>query len=123
MKDRYLGLDIGGTKCAVLLAKVDQGIQLLDKIRFDTHTELGFEAAYEKLCQGMEEILARNGLGFDRVRAIGISCGGPLDSRKGVILCPPNLPGWENVPLPHMLEERYGVPSFIQNDANACALV
>lgn len=123
MKDRYLGLDIGGTKCAVLLAKVDQGIQLLDKIRFDTHTELGFEAAYEKLCQGMEEILARNGLEFDRVRAIGISCGGPLDSRKGVILCPPNLPGWENVPLPHMLEERYGVPSFIQNDANACALV
>ena len=123
MKDRFIGLDIGGTKCAVLLASVDHGIALLDKIRFDTQTQLGFDSAYERLCRSVETILERNSLGWDRVRAIGISCGGPLDSRKGVILCPPNLPGWENVPLPAMLEERYGVPAFLQNDANACALV
>lgn len=123
MKDRYIGLDIGGTKCAVLLAALDHGIQLLDKIRFDTHSEKGFEYAYDKLCTAMEEILARNQLDFSRVHAIGVSCGGPLDSKHGVILCPPNLPGWVNIPLPAMLEEKYGVPAFIQNDANACALV
>ncbi len=123
MKEFYLGLDVGGTKCAVLLARVDHGIQLLDKIRFDTHAERGFEYTYDRLCSTMEEILAKNGLTFDRVNAIGVSCGGPLDSRSGVVLCPPNLPGWVNIPLRKMLTEKYGVPAFIQNDANACALV
>ena len=123
VKDRWIGLDIGGTKCAVLLAKLNQGIEILDKIRFDTHAECGFQQAYDRLCAEMENILARNGLDFSRVRAIGISCGGPLDSRRGVIICPPNLPGWENIPLPEMLKRKYGVDAFIQNDANACALV
>ncbi len=123
MKNKWLGLDIGGTKCAVLLATLDNGIRILDKIRFDTHTELGFNQAYDKLVASIEEILRRNDTATDSVQAIGISCGGPLDSRKGVVLCPPNLPGWENVPLVKMLEEKFGIPSFIQNDANACALV
>lgn len=123
MKDHWLGLDVGGTKCAVLLARVNHGIQFIDKIRFDTLSERGFDYAYSRLCESMEEILARNGLGFDRVNAIGVSCGGPLDSRSGVVLCPPNLPGWVNIPLQRMLSEKYGVPAFIQNDANACALV
>lgn len=123
MKDRWLGLDIGGTKCAVLLARLNQGIEILDKIRFDTHAERGFQPTYDRLCAEMENILARNGLDFSRVRAIGISCGGPLDSRRGLIVCPPNLPGWVNIPLPRMLFEKYGVQTFIQNDANACALV
>lgn len=123
MKDHWLGLDVGGTKCAVLLARVDHGIHFIDKIRFDTLSERGFEYAYGRLCETMEEILARNGLGFDRVNAIGVSCGGPLDSRSGVVLCPPNLPGWVNIPLRQMLTDKYGVPAFIQNDANACALV
>jgi len=123
LKDHWLGLDIGGTKCAVLLAKLNRGIQLLDKIRFDTHTEKGFDYTYGMLCEKMQEIVARNGLDFSRINAVGISCGGPLDSTKGIILCPPNLPGWENIPLPEMIYERFGIPAFIQNDANACALV
>ena len=123
MKDRWIGLDIGGTKCAVLLAEVGGGIRILDKIRFDTHSELGFEQAYTRLCEAVEEILARNQTPLERVNAIGVSCGGPLDSRRGVVLCPPNLPGWLNVPLARMLMEKFGVPAFLQNDANACALV
>lgn len=123
MKQYWLGLDVGGTKCAVLLARVDHGIEFIDKIRFDTCAEKGFDYAYGLLCQSMEEILARNGADFSEVNAIGVSCGGPLDSRSGVVLCPPNLPGWVNIPLKKMLTEKYGVPAFIQNDANACALV
>lgn len=123
MKNYWLGLDVGGTKCAVLLAKVDHGIHFVDKIRFDTLSKRGFEYAYNLLCKSMEEILQRNGADFSQVNAIGVSCGGPLDSRSGVVLCPPNLPGWVNIPLQKMLTEKYGVPSFIQNDANACALV
>ena len=123
MKPYWMGLDIGGTKCAVLLARVDAGIHLVDKIRFLTCTERGFEATYDELLREMEAILRRNGLDFSQLEAIGVSCGGPLDSRKGVVLCPPNLPGWVNIPLCDMLRERYGVPVYLQNDANACALV
>lgn len=123
MKDFWIGLDVGGTKCAVLLARVDHGIHFVDKIRFDTHAERGFEYAYDHLCQSMESILERNGTDFSHVNAIGVSCGGPLDSRSGVVLCPPNLPGWVNIPLQKMLTDRYGVPAYLQNDANACALV
>ncbi len=119
----FIGLDIGGTKCAALLAGVAGGIRVLDRIRFDTRAERGFQPVYEELCESVDTLLRRGGLGKEDVTAIGISCGGPLDSRRGLILSPPNLPGWDSVPLPRMLEERYGVPAFLQNDANACALV
>ncbi len=123
MGEIYIGLDIGGTKCAVLLAEVNHGIHLMDKIRFATCTEKGFSYAWDNLCKSMEEILDRHGLTFQDIRAVGVSCGGPLDSRRGLVLSPPNLPGWDEIPLPRMIEEKYGVPAFIQNDANACALV
>lgn len=123
MAKTYIGLDIGGTKCAVLLAKVHYGIQLTDKIRFETKTEEGFTSAWTRLCAAMEEILARNNMTFADVEAVGVSCGGPLDSKRGLILSPPNLPGWDEIALPQMITDKYGVPAFIQNDANACALV
>ncbi|MBR3873908.1 MAG: ROK family protein [Clostridia bacterium] len=123
MKTYWMGLDIGGTKCAMLLARVDRGIHILDKIRFATQSELGFDSTYERLLEAMDEMVQRNGIDFTQVEAIGISCGGPLDSRRGMVLCPPNLPGWVNIPLCEMLEKRYHVPAFLQNDANACALV
>lgn len=119
----FLGLDIGGTKCAVLLSHVDGGIKIDDKIRFDTHTELGRDQTISRLFETIEVLLNKHGLKPKDLRAIGVSCGGPLDSKSGMILCPPNLPGWVNVPLARMLTERYGVPAFLQNDANACALV
>ena len=123
MKRYWMGLDIGGTKCAVLLATVDGGIHLKDKLRFATCSERGFEPVYAQLTAAMEEILQKNGLSYADVNAIGVSCGGPLDSRRGVVLCPPNLPGWVNIPLKALLEGRCGVPVYLQNDANACALV
>ena len=123
MGEYYIGLDVGGTKCAVLLAEVNHGIHIKDKIRFATCTEKGFCYAWENLCRGMEDILSRNGKTFSDIRAVGVSCGGPLDSRRGLVLSPPNLPGWDEIPLPKMITDRYHVPAFIQNDANACALV
>ena len=123
MKPYWMGLDIGGTKCAALLATVDGGIHLKDKLRFETQSERGFEPVYAQLTETMDEILRKNGLTYADLNAVGVSCGGPLDSRRGMVLCPPNLPGWVNIPLKAMLEERCGVPVYLQNDANACALV
>lgn len=105
---KYTGIDIGGTKCAVIVGD-DNGVK--EKIRFDTtdvtETLGNITKATEKLGVG---------------EAIGISCGGPLDSKKGIIMSPPNLPGWDNIEIVKLLEEKFGVPVGIQNDANACAL-
>ena len=108
-KDLFLGFDIGGTKCAVVLG--DGEGRVLQKERFDT---VGVEETLEHLFS-----IAERMKGY---RAVGISCGGPLDSSRGVILSPPNLPGWDNVEIVRMAEERLGVPTYLCNDANAGAV-
>lgn len=114
----YIGIDIGGTKCAVVLASVNKGINILEKIRFASEAEKGPEHMLGLIYQAVDELASKA-----KIEAIGISCGGPLDSRKGIVLCPPNLPGWVNIPVVKLFTERYGVPAFVLNDANACALV
>ena len=52
----------------------------------------------------------------------GISCGGPLDAEKGIVQSPPNLPGWDDVPVADMVSARTGLFAKLENDANACAL-
>lgn len=117
---RVLGLDIGGTKCAVLLAEAGERIEVLRKVRFETHTERGFEYAKGRLLETAGALLRESEV---PVEAIGVSCGGPLDSRAGVVQSPPNLPGWDDVPIVNILQDAFGIPAFLQNDANACALV
>ncbi len=109
----YIGLDIGGTKCAVVLG--DEQGNILRKTRFATTTK---DETLENLVQSVaawEDVLPQ-------VKSIGVSCGGPLDSRTGRILSPPNLPGWDDVPITELLTKRFGVPAYLCNDANACAL-
>jgi glucokinase len=59
---------------------------------------------------------------FPDVHSIGVSIGGPVDSKQGRVLGPPNLPGWEDVPLARMLTERFSLPAFVEHDAKAGAL-
>lgn len=116
--DLYLGLDIGGTKCAVVVGDADFSIKR--RIVFDTLTERGYEAILSEFKKHIKAMLADySGYGL---RRIGISCGGPLDSKKGIIYSPPNLPGWDNVPITKIFRDEFGVETVIQNDANACAL-
>lgn len=124
MNKYILGIDIGGTKCAVLLgnAEGDADSMILDKLRFETHSERGWRAVTDELMQGIETVISRNSLTADDILALGISCGGPLGSKRGVILSPPNLPDWDGVPIVEMIEKRFGIKAYLQNDANACAL-
>lgn len=117
------GIDLGGTKCAAVLAEVGGGVRILGKRRFPTAEEPSPQRTMERLFMGIREMLLENGLGVDDLAGAGISCGGPLDSERGVVLSPPNLPGWDAVPVAQMAEKALGAPAFLQNDANACALV
>lgn len=112
-----LGFDIGGTKCAVVTARWEnESITLLRKDRCDTDHSVSPEAMIDRLISMADGILDCS------PDAIGISCGGPLNSASGTILCPPNLPGWINVEIVKQIEAHYGVPTHLQNDANACAV-
>lgn len=117
----YLGMDIGGTKCAVVLSKKNAAA-IKDKIRFDTRAERGYGEIIAQLISSAREILERNGIDAADVIACGVSCGGPLNSETGVIMSPPNLPDWDNVPLADTVSHALGIPCKVQNDADACAL-
>ena len=112
-----LGFDIGGTKCAVITARWDgKKVQLLKKEKCATEKGVSPYAVIDKL------IAMADGILCEKPDAIGISCGGPLDSEKGIIMSPPNLPGWDNVEIVKHIKKHYGVPVYLQNDANACAV-
>lgn len=108
----FIGIDIGGTKCAVTLG--DEQGNIIKKERFLTTT---VDETIKKLIE--TAILIK---GENKVYASGVSCGGPLDEEKGIILSPPNLPGWDNIKIKEMLEKALNVPCGVRNDANACAM-
>ncbi len=117
-KDLFLGIDIGGTKCAVVLG--DSSFSIKRKVFFETKVERGYQAILDEFQRHIDSILKE--YPAESQKRIGISCGGPLDSKKGMIYSPPNLPGWDEVPIVEIFSTRYGVPTALQNDANACAL-
>lgn len=114
------GIDIGGTKCAVSIGKTTgtDRIEICYKEKFLT-PDSPLEAV-----KRMTEILAAMVDAHEEIvlEAIGISCGSPLDSKKGLIMCPPNLPDWDHIDVVTPFARRFGVPVQVQNDANACGL-
>lgn len=117
---KVLGFDIGGTKSAVILAEeMDGQIFFLDRVEIQTTREWK-TIIDELIIEGIKmlELFNANNENYK----IGISCGGPLDSKKGIIQSPPNLPGWDDVPIVDYIYKRLGVKPKLQNDADACAL-
>lgn len=111
-----IGIDIGGTKCAVSIGYEENGsLKIEKKEMIPTDLSITPVQMLERLC----EILERLTNNYD---VIGISCGGPLNSVTGEILSPPNLPGWDHVKIVDFFKDRYHCPVVLQNDANACAL-
>ena len=124
MKRYLIGLDVGGTKCAVTLgcANCDgQPPDIIEKVKFPTEAGAPY-AVLERFALEMDGVLGRAELRYSDVSGIGISCGGPLDSVRGVVLSPPNLPGWDGIPICDFFEKRTGIKCYLQNDANACAV-
>jgi len=120
MIQQLLGIDIGGTKCAVIFGiDTDGVISIADKVRFDT---ADVQTTIGRILSELKGMCARHSLDASNTRGIGISCGGPLDSRKGLVMSPPNLPGWDNIPIVKLVQDATGIPASLQNDANACAL-
>jgi glucokinase len=117
-----IGIDIGGTKCAVIAGNRNGEVVM----RLERATVDGLATwpdAGETLAVMVESVCKQLEIAPTILYSIGISCGGPLDSKTGTILNPPNLPGWVNVSLQAFFSGRFGVRRvYIENDANATAL-
>lgn len=118
--NRVLALDIGGTKLASGI--VSESGELSGYVREPAGAAEGPDAMIERLVAIGRRSVSMAGEAIDELCAVGVGCGGPLDARAGIILDPPNLPGWRNVPLAAILRQALGLPVHIDNDANAAAL-
>lgn len=120
MKENLLGIDIGGTKCAVIYG-IKQGdqVDIVDKVKFPT---THVDETIEHLLEETKTMMQKHKLDSSNTHAIGICCGGPLNSETGVVQSPPNLPGWDKIPIVSMVEKAIGIHACLHNDANACAL-
>lgn len=117
----YIGIDIGGTKCAVSLGCSDgQGnVRVIHKCPKRLTEKRTPDLVLPELLEDVKICISKSG---EAPKAIGISCGGPLSSQKGLVLSPPNLIGWDNVPIVEYFHQATGLPTFLCNDANAGAL-
>ena len=114
--DKYIGLDIGGTKCAAVLGTLDGNVNIEDKIVFETKGKTP-----DEILARFSEFIGKK-LSNCKIAGIGIACGGPLDSKSGVVRKPPSLPLWDNIPVVKYFEDKFGIPTFLRNDADACAV-
>jgi len=114
-----LALDIGGTKLAAGLVAPDGSV--LSFVVAPSGAERGPEAMIDDLLALARRAVGESGVGWEEVPRIGIGCGGPLDTARGVLLAPPHLPGWHDIPIRALVESAFERPATLENDATAAA--
>jgi glucokinase len=110
-----LGFDVGGTKSSVIVGT--PAGEVLARNEFPSRSERGPDEMIGDLLTAARELRRLH----PAVSAAGVSIGGPINVAKGLILSPPNLPGWNNLPLRDRLAEQLQLPVKIEHDAAACA--
>ncbi|MDD5038851.1 MAG: ROK family protein, partial [Dehalococcoidales bacterium] len=115
-----LAIDVGGTKIIAALI-TDKGA-VLAREYYPTRADEGLEAVISRILSSVEHILSQKNMSPTQVSSISIAAAGPIDMKKGVVTASPNLPGWVDVPLRKIVEDKYKVNTFLLNDAKAAAL-
>lgn len=114
------GIDIGGTKICVCLG--NETGKIYASKRIPTQPLGGWKNGLRAAAQLIQELAQEEGIGIEEIEAIGISSPGPISTKLGKMLKPPNLPGWENAELVRYFQETFHKPVKMNNDANAAAL-
>lgn len=115
----YLGIDLGGTN--IKSGVVDDQGRPVSSVSVETNADRGPENGLESLAEAGRLAVRASGLGWDEIEAVGLGSPGTMDIPAGLLLDPPNLPGWVNFPIRQRLAEALGKPTVLQNDANAAA--
>lgn len=117
MTDVIISLDLGGTR--IRSARLDHNLRILERKETLTLAEEGLEPTLGRIKSMIRAVLPTDGT---PVAGIGVSAPGPLNPITGVVVAPPNLFGWHNVPLADILKAEFNLPVWVGNDANVAAL-
>ncbi len=115
-----LAIDIGGTKIAMAIIS-EQG-EVIARQTLPTLASEGPPAVIERILSGIDRLLKAGNLRPSQLSAISLATAGVIDIRKNLVTTSPNLPGWHNVPLRGIIAEKYRIPTYLLNDADAAAL-
>jgi glucokinase len=116
----YVGLDVGGT--TMKAGVVDDRGKPLGSVSLPTEAHRGQELGLERMCETIREAVRAASLTLDDIVAVGVATPGLMDIPGGLILDPPNLRPWRNVPVRAHVARVFSKPTAFQNDANAAAL-
>lgn len=118
-KDKYIGIDLGGTK--ILTAVAAENGKIIEKVKLETETELGQDKIKENIFKSIYKVLEKADIKIEEIKAIGIGSPGPLNVEQGIIYESANLP-LENMKIVDLVENETGINTYLQNDANTAAL-
>jgi glucokinase len=116
----FVGLDVGGTSMKAGVVD-DAGRPLAPAVSLPTEAERGQEFGLERMCETIRAAVSRAGVRLDQVAALGVATPGTMDIPAGLILDPPNLKPWRDVPVRDHVRKTFSLPTAFQNDANAAA--
>jgi glucokinase len=115
----FIGIDLGGTN--IKSGVVDNEGRPMSSVSIATQAEKGGLSGLDRLAEAAHKAVVESGVNWDRIAAVGLGSPGTMDLEAGMLLDPPNLPGWDNFPIRRLLAERLGKPVTFQNDANAAS--
>ena len=118
MTEVALAFDLGGTELRGAL--VGSGGRVVAHVSAPTMAGAGSEAVIGQIITLAGELLTQHPRA--KVAGIGVGAPGPLDPKAGIVIAPPTLAGWHDVPLSDILGQHFGLPVRLENDANAAAL-
>src|SRR5205823_5914066 len=113
----FVGLDVGGT--TMKAGVVDDTGAPLASVSLPTEAHRGQEFGLERMCESIRQAIAAANLRPAQIAAIGVATPGTMDIPAGIILDPPNLKPWRDVPVRDHVQKVFAVPTAFQNDANA----
>src|SRR5258706_10018562 len=114
-----IGVDLGGTQ---IRTAVLRGATLLSRISILTGAATQPDNVLPRIYEAIQEALDKANVSLGQVVGIGVAAPGPLDSKTGIVFSPPNLPGWDGIPLRDLLAERFQTSIYVDNDANVAGL-
>ncbi len=118
--DHVVGLDLGGTK--ILAGVFNNSLDCLATSKLSTKSQRGADKVIERIARCIQDAVDEADLSMKHIAGVGIGAPGSVDFESGTVIFAPNLEGWKDVPLKKDLEKHLGVPVFVENDCNICAL-
>lgn len=120
MSKFVIGVDLGGTK--INTGIIDESGKIILSIKVPTLAKEGPYPVIERIKKSIYDVLIEANMKLEDIKGIGIISPGPIDSEKGLVVNPSNLPGWDHIPIVKLLKEEFKLPVMLDNDANAAAL-